>query len=420
MSNRKIYVFLATVLVLVLIPALFITGCAEEAEPAPATPAPAEPAPTPEVKHITVGSVMGLTGPLAVPCLAFTRGWEFYADKMEEQGGIKIGNDRYVFDFIYEDSKGTAEGASVATNKLVTQDKAKFIFGGMLESEMAAIYQITQPNNVLYVMANINIPGHEVDVSPDKPLQVRPMVDHTDTHAPDLNYLLENYPGDHTIAVSAPDIGYEGMVELLKKDAEARGMEVIFVEKWAWGTTDFVPTFTRLLNSKPDVVFAMCSGQADAQLIAARQLGFEGPFISNCPLGADVFINVVKDPVWLTDVLANSPNVDELNPAMADLKSRWEAKYPDDPFISDCIHANDMPWIIAQAMEKAQSVDPAVVMATLEGMTNQGDVITNFGPGRMGGMDRYGVNRILLRPIPITVIMNGEAEFVGFFSPEEK
>jgi len=362
---------------------------------------------------------MGLTGPLAVPCLAFTRGWEFYADKMKEEGGIKIGNDYYVFDFIYEDSKGTPEGASVAANKLVTQDGVKFIFGGMLESEMAAIYQVTQPNNVLYVMANINIPGHEVDISPAHPLQVRPMVDHTDTVPPDLNYLIKKYPYARKIAISAPDIGYEGMIEELKIDAEARGMSVVFVEKWAWGTTDFVPTFTRILNSKPDVVFAMCSGQADAQLIAARQLGFKGPLFSNSPLGADVFVNVVKDPVWLTDVIANSPNKDDLNPAMKDLKSRWDAKFPSDPFISDCIHANDMPSIIAQAMVKAQSIEPANVLAALESMTTLGDLMTNFGPGQMWGMDRYGVNRMLYRPIPLTAINNGQMEFIGFFNPEK-
>jgi len=415
MSNRKTYRILSAGLAILLLLALVIAGCAKEAAPTP-TPTPT---PAPEVKHITIGTIMGITGPLSVPSLAFNRGWEFYADKMKEEGGIKIGNDYYVFDFINEDSKGTAEGASIAANKLVSQDKAKFIIGAMLESEIAAIYQITRPAGVFYGMANVNIPGHEVDVSPDKPLLVRLSIDIPTTIPGDLNYLIKNYPDAKKIAIAAPDIGYEGMIADCEKDATARGMSVIFTEKWAWGTTDFVPTFTRILNSKPDVILAMNSGQAMDQLMAARQLGFKGPFISNSPLGADVFVNVLKDPTWLTNVLVNSPDIEEPNDAIKEMMEWWSVKYPNDPFVSDCIHSSDMPWIIAQAMVKAQSIEPAAVLAAMETMTNIGDIMTSLGAGYMGGMEKYGVNRVLYRPLPLTVINNGKMELIGYTSPEK-
>ena len=66
---------------------------------------------------------------------------------------------------------------------------------------------------------------------------------------------------------------------------------------------------TKLNASKPDVIWAMVSGQANDQLKAARQLGFKGPFVSNSPLGADVFVATVQDPAMLTDVICNSPDV---------------------------------------------------------------------------------------------------------------
>jgi len=416
MSNRKTYRILSAVLALLLMLVFTVASCTEEAAPAPTTPSPA---PTPEVKHITIGTIMGITGPLSVPSLAFNRGWEFYADKMMEEGGIKIGNDYYVFDFINEDSRGTAEGASIAANKLVAQDGAKFIIGAMLESEVAAIYQVTQPAGVFYGMANVNIPGHEVDVSPDKALMARLSIDIPTTIPGDLNYLIKTYPNARKIAIAAPDIGYEGMIADAEKDAAARGMSVIFVEKWAWGTTDFVPTYTRVLNSKPDVILAMNSGQAMDQLMAARQLGFKGPFISNSPLGADVFVNVVKDPTWLTAVMVNSPNIEMPNDAITEMMEWWSKKYPNDPFVSDCIHSSDMPWIIAQAMVKAQSIEPAAVLAALETMTNNGDILTSLGAGYMGGIETYGVNRVLYRPLPLTVINNGKMELIGYTSPEK-
>ena len=50
-------------------------------------------------------------------------------------------------------------------------------------------------------------------------------------------------------------------------------------------------------------------------------------------------------------------------------------------------------------------------------MTNPGDLKTNEGDGYMGGEDRFGVNRVLFRPYPITRIMNGVLEFIGFKEP---
>jgi branched-chain amino acid transport system substrate-binding protein len=374
-------------------------------------------APTGEVKTLKIGTIMGLTGPLAIPSLAFNRGWELYADAVKAAGGVKIGNDTYMIEFINEDSKGSAEGASTAASKLVNQDKVKYVIGAMLETEVASIYQVTKPAGALYGLANINIPGHAADVSADKDLMVRLSVNPDDNQPIDLNFIKEKYPTAKKIAVSAPDIGYEGMIDLLKQQATAAGMEVVYVEKWAWGTSDFVPTFTRINASKPDVIFAMNSGQAGDQLKAARQLGFKGPFVSNSPLGADVIVAIVQDPAMLTDLIVNSPDVTHPTPAMTALMDAWKAKWPKDGFVSDAVHSYDMPWILVQAMQKAGSIEPAAVLAALESMTNPGDIKTNEGDGYMGGKDRFGVNRVLYRPFPVTLVMNGVASFEGFISP---
>ena len=57
------------------------------------------------------------------------------------------------------------------------------------------------------------------------------------------------------------------------------------------------------------------------------------------------------------------------------------------------------------------------VVKTMEGMTTPGDLQTLHGPGYIGGMERFGVNRVLYRPLPLTRLMNGVAEFIGFKEP---
>jgi ABC-type branched-subunit amino acid transport system substrate-binding protein len=103
-------------------------------------------------------------------------------------------------------------------------------------------------------------------------------------------------------------------------------------------------------------------------------------------------------------------------PAMKEVIDRWQAKYKE-PFVSDTILAWDESWMLVQAMRKAGSVDPAKVVAAFDLMTEPGSLQTVFGPARMGGAQRFGVNRVLVRPIPISTIMKGKIGLDGLHMP---
>lgn len=359
MKLKKVLIPLGVIL-LVLSMGFAVVGCGDgdtttTAAPSGGTDTTAAPsggtdttaAPSGEVETLIIGGIMPLTGPLAVPALAVTRGWEMYADKVNAEGGVKIGDTTYMLKIPIEDSKATAEGAATAANKMVTQDGVQFIIGGFLEDEIAAINGVTQAAGVFFGMANINIAYHPADVSVDKPLQVRLAVSADDNQGIVLDYVKEHYPDAKTIAVVAPGLGYGSMIERLETQVPSRGMEIIFVEEWAWGTTDFVPTMTKVNSYKPDIIFCMNSGQSNDVLKAARSLGFEGPFTSNSPLGADVLVATV-DKEMLYDVVVTSPDVTHPVPAVQALMDTWAEKWPKDGFISDCIHGYDMPWVVSR------------------------------------------------------------------------
>ncbi len=367
-------------------------------------------------KRLKIGAIMPISGPLSPVGMAWARGWELYFDKLNEQGGVKIGKEQYLIDFILEDEKLSPEVAATAAKKLVHKDGAKFVFGAILDVCAEAIYQVCAPNKVLHLVSWINIPGHPGDVSAKKPFSVRPCISPHDAQAADYDYLIKTYPNVKTVVISAPDIGYEGMIEKCKSIAKKLGVEVVAAEKWPIGTTDFLPVFTKILAHKPDAIHAMVSGQAMHQLRAARQLGFKGPFFSDSPLGPDVILTVAG-PEASTDVFCNGMDLGNPRDAMREVINRWKAKYKEE-FVSDALLAWDEGWILVQAMQKAHSVDPGKVLATLETMTKSGSLQTVFGPGHMGGLKSFGVNRVLVRPIPISRIMNGKIEFVKFILPE--
>ena len=181
------------------------------------------------------------------------------------------------------------------------------------------------------------------------------------------------------------------------------------------GTTDFIPVYTRILASKPDVILAMVSGQAQYQLMAARQLGFKGAFISNAPLAPEVFL-AVAGAEDCDNLITNGMHTDAPTAEFAKVIKLWNKKYKED-FISDCYGGYDSLWILIQAIEKAQSLDAKKVMAALESMTNIGDLQTLFGPAKMGGMERFGCNRVLTRPVPLTHLKKGKLVHADYILP---
>lgn len=366
-------------------------------------------------EQIKIGTVMPISGPLSIVGMSWGRGFDLAAIAINEKGGVTLGGKQYKVKLIHEDSKGSAEAARSATLKLVLKDKVNFILGGILETEIEAIYNACKDSNVFYGATNANIPGHPADVKPEKKLQARLSPSFDDSHGVDIAYIQKAYPNVKKIAICTPDIGYDAMIADFKTRAEKAGIQINTVEKWGWGTVDFLPIYTRVLAGKPDLIFAIVSGQAQYQLMAARQLGFKGPFLSNSPLAPEVFLNVAGVDTC-TDLITNAVNIQKNNDQIKAVIDLWAKTYKD-YFISDAVPAYDAVWILTQIMEKAQSLDPKTVMTTLESMTHPGDLKSLMGSAYMGGMERFGVNHVLIRPIPISHFNKDQVVFADFIQP---
>ena len=90
-----------------------------------------------------------------------------------------------------------------------------------------------------------------------------------------------------------------------------------------------------------------------------------------------------------------------------------EGKHPKEQWVDDALMPWDEVWVLAQAIEKANSLDPMQAVKVLQSMTKPGSLKTTFGPGYMGGLKTYGVNGLLVRPMPITVIQGEKIKMVS-------
>ncbi|MBU2515223.1 ABC transporter substrate-binding protein [bacterium] len=366
-----------------------------------------------ETKELKFGAIMPISGPISFLGVAFVRGYELAIDDVNKNGGLKIGNDVYKFNLVYEDSKLSPEGAAQAARKLVYKDDIKYIFGAILSVSAAAISDVTEQAGVMHLISWIDEPLHPGDISPKKRLVVRPTISADAPYEMDYDYLKKNYPQAKRV-VLVVDQGYEGMRARAKKVAEERGFIVVGQVEWPFGIEDFIPVYTKVMSYKPDAVHIMISGQAGQQVKAARQLGFRGPIFSDTP--GDPYTSLIEQAgeEFCYDVFSNGIDIKAVTPAMKKVIKAWDDKYHEQ-FVSDAFTAYDSAWILFQAMDKVQSVDPNEVIKAFDLMTAENSIDTLFGPGKIAGKERFGVNRVLVRPIPITKLDNEEQTFIGFF-----
>jgi len=365
-------------------------------------------------KTLKVGMIMPLSGPISFVGVGLTRAVRLYFDKVNEEGGLKLGGDTYMIDLIAEDDKMDPTVASTATKKLVYKDKATFVFGAITPPVAAAIYQVCEGAKALHIITWIDAPAMPGDISPKKHYAIRLNPTSDTNWEMNYNFIRENYPQAKKLYIVAPDAGLP-IETKAKKLAEERGLTLVGHNIWPIGTEDFTPYYTKALATNPDIIQGANSAQAGFQLRTARQLGFKGIFISDCPLAPAIILSIAGGEAC-HDVLTNGMDFSHATPGIKESMDRW-AKVYKEPYFEDTPVTYAQAEAFVQALKKANSVKVEKVIAAFESMTAPGSFNTCWGPAHMSGKKTFGVNRVLNRPVPQTRLMNGKIEFLGLKMP---
>ena len=79
------------------------------------------------------------------------------------------------------------------------------------------------------------------------------------------------------------------------------------------------------------------------------------------------------------------------------------------PFVIDSLRGWDPLHALVQSIEAAQSFDPGDVIKAFENLKT---IQCSVGTAKVGGLKTYGVNHMVVQPLPLTWLKNGEIEFI--------
>ncbi len=272
--------------------------------------------------------------------------------------GLVIGGKKIKFELAAEDDAGDPRQATAVAQKLCDQNVAGLV--GHLQSgtsiPAASVYSKCDLPNISASASNPDLtkPGYKTTfrlIANDNALGAAVAVFAADT------LKLKN------VAVIDDRTAYgQGVANVFKATAKQKGMNVVAEEFTNDKATDFMAILTSIKNKKPDAIFyGGLDAQAGPMLRQLVQLGLGNvKFFGGDALCTEKLPELAgKSPALLNVTCATGgASVDKMQGG-AEWKKRYDAKFPGQ-FQIYSPYAYDAAMVLADAMKRANSVDPRV------------------------------------------------------------
>ena len=226
-------------------------------------------------ESIVLGAAVSQTGKFATSGLFTKAGYDLAVAKINEMGGIKIGDETYKLEVKYYDDESEATRAAQLTERLVGQDGVKFILGPYGSPITAAIAPVTEKLQVPMVEGN----GAARSLFTKGYKYIFAVLATSDQYLSSAVDLLAEKaqeagkdPRSLRLALAMGDDNFSqdvrvGIVEAAKK----YGMQLVIDDKLPDAFSDMSATLTKVKALKPDALFI--SGHEKGALTAYGSQG---------------------------------------------------------------------------------------------------------------------------------------------------
>ena len=353
-------------------------------------------------KTIVLGCSIPLSGPAAPTGITTQRTIE-HAVELINARGIMVGADRYTIVPEFYDNKYIPAEAVTVVEKMLA-DNVKFLFSSGSGNSVPVVGKTTEAK----VLQLSGASGKEHLTGPKFPYSFRVQPTNETAYAvypwlktafPDVKRVAHMNPSDEAGFTESED---------RRMIAAKNGFTNVGNEYFKRGSTDMYPVATRLVGFNPDLIdFGGTIGRDQGLACKAlRELGYKGHILlgySDAKSFVDIAGPDAAEGALLFDTLAEPQT-----PEQHEIYDWWMKTYGA-PFPSYVFLMWDWPFILADGIRKAQSVDPVAVAEALRTVVHHGI----FGEERFGMKSVYGIDCSLTRQIPMSIVKNGKPAWLA-------
>jgi len=272
--------------------------------------------------------------------------------------GLVIGGKKIKFELVAEDDGGDPRQATAVAQKLCDQNVAGLV--GHLQSgtsiPAASVYSRCGLPNITASASNPDLtkPGYKTTFR---------LIANDNALGADLAMYAADTLKLKKVAVIDDRTAYgQGVASVFKATALQKGMAVVAEEFTNDKATDFMAILTKIKSTKPDAIFyGGLDAQAGPMLRQMVQLGLgDAKFFGGDALCTEKLPELAgKSPILKNVTCATGGASVAKMQGGAEWKKRYDAKFPGQ-FQIYSPYAYDAAMVLADAMKRADSVDPKV------------------------------------------------------------
>jgi len=228
---------------------------------------------------IRIGAPLPITGPLSPEAVKQQRGYDLWAETANKAGGVRVGDRRMRVEIVYVDYQSNTPRAVQAAERLITQDKVNFLFSPFGSGAAKAASTVSEKYQVPTIAATASSAqvydqGYKYlfgTFTPNDTL-TEPLADIVKAQAPGVNRVA---------ILARNDLFPLAIAQEMEKSAKARGMRVVYSEKYAIGTLDHASALTQIKAQAPHWIFA--TGYTNDLVLMRKQMAdlkIEAPIVT--------------------------------------------------------------------------------------------------------------------------------------------
>ncbi|MHB1126647.1 MAG: ABC transporter substrate-binding protein [Bacillota bacterium] len=253
--NKKWLALLAVILLMTMV--ITVSACGKKTEEPGNTETTTEkPVPT---KTLKVGLILPMSGPASQWGISIQKDTDAYAAVINDDGGLKIGDEYYNVEVFYGDDEGTPDNATIAAQKLIEKDGVSAILG-YWGFGLPAISNLSVPNKVISIVTNTAT--YDSKTMPYTAFNF----DASHVAYPQFEAILKYFPSMKKMAISADEV-YIGSVQpaldSFKETLAEKGIG-FFVDTYPWGTLDYTQHIEKLHKEGVDVAYSWSGPEPEA------------------------------------------------------------------------------------------------------------------------------------------------------------
>jgi branched-chain amino acid transport system substrate-binding protein len=354
---------------------------------------------------LKIGMIMPLSGPAAPWGVNMQTVLEIVADEFNAKGGLKAGNKSYMIKIVPYDDKYQAEAAATAANRLIYEDKVKYIFGSVSSAAVLAMQGVTEKEKTL----TFNCSYTRRALSPDKPFSFRLVNTPFEFSGPQAAWIAKNRNVKTVLIANPNDETGREQLDGNRQGYEKAGIKILAGEYYERGAPDMLPLVTRIMRYNPDLIETSGSAPGDVANIAkvARAQGYKG-LMSKLGGGGDTSLPAA--PEALEGFIFNADLDADLGGGVARLLTEIRKRKPQIPLAGFVTNAYSTLMLLAKAMEDAKTVeDSQAVRDTLEKIKSFDGL---EGKLSWTGKETYGIDHQLLCPMYLGEGVKGKSKIL--------